>query len=504
MVRRSLVALSLLLAVPVGAMLVEVPVAHAQDKTKSPAQREINDAEYILKDLTRILGISGWENDKNKIANIESAAKDCADAVAKVKKADPKWNVSAYEKTISDAQARAKKAKDTLGSAPAKPAGPDASKSPASDDIALTNGSVIGLEKKLADKTDWSTDASKLDSAKTALEGVESGLKRIKSKDPKWDVSAWEKLVKDGRARLKTAQDIVEKRDAADKKNEDEYKDYTWKLSAVREGYDLLEKLDSKPADVKIFSKNQVVGNMAKAIAAVDSLDKACKEKKYEKLTIPGFYKKEVPATKACPIAAKWKALGKKYIELQVKGGVPKEVQFLEGVIAAMKKGESIEANEHNGLVNPDKRIEYYRKDYDEAAKTLGTTTETTWYDPIKTAAAPYAAALKEAEKTSRFDKDAKIPDQGAAAAVAKQHTKGGMMSEGQVIKVNAYSDWSVKKNIVGTPVSRERSVVVMVKIKDESYCRIYYRNAFSPYNGGWGTTSVGGGESKLKVSACK
>jgi hypothetical protein len=500
-----LVALSLLIAAPAASLLVEPTVARADDKSKSPASREISDAEYVLKELDRLTGMSGWESEKNKIENIESQAKDCADYVAKVKKADPKWNVAPWEKKVADARARAKKAKEALGSAPAKPAGPDSSKSPASDDIALTGGSVIGLEKKMKDTTDWSTDSGKLDSAKTAIEGVESGLKRIKSKDPKWDTSAWDKLVKDARARLKKAQDIVDTKAAADKANEDAYKEYVWKLSPLREGFDLLVKLDKKPGDVEIYSKNQVVGNFAKSIAGVEALDKACKEKHYEKLTIPGFYKNEPPAADACKVAAKWKELGKKYIELQVKGGVPKHVKYLEGQIAAMKKGDNISAADHKGLLDPAKHIDFYRKEYDDAAKTLGTTTDTAWYEPIKTIAATYPAALQEAEKTSRFDTKAKIPDQAAAAYVAKQHAKGGSMDEGQVIKVNAAFDWDVKRDVFKTPISRSRDVHVMVKIKGETYCRVYFRGEFSPFqNGAFAAPNVSGGESQFRISACK
>lgn len=500
-----LVAFSFLALAPAAVTVLDLPVAHADDKSKSPAAREISDAEYVLKELDRLTKLSGWESEKFKIEMVEGQAKDCADAVAKVKKADPKWNVSAWEKQIADAQARAKKAKDALGSAPAKPAGPDASSSPASDDIALTGGQMSALEKKLKDTTDWSTDASKLESAKTAIEGAESGIKRIKSKDPKWDVSSWEKTVKDARARLKKAEDIVSAKAAADKANEDAYRDYVWKLSPVREGFDLLAKLDKKPNEVEIFSKNQVVGNMAKAIAGVDALDKACKEKHYEKLTIPGFYKNEPPAADACKLAAKWKDLGKKYIELQVKGGVPKHVKYLEEQIANMKKGDNISAADHKNLLDPDKAIDFYRKDYDDAAKTLGTTTDTAWYEPIKTVAKTYPAALAEAEKTSRFDKKATIPDQAAAAYVAKQHAKGGSMDEGQVIKVNAAFDWDVKRDVFKTPISRSRDVHVMVKIKGETYCRVYFRGEFSPFqNGAFASPNVSGGEDKFRISACK
>jgi hypothetical protein len=292
----------------------------------------------------------------------------------------------------------------------------DASSSPASDDIALTGGQASALDQKLKDTTDWASDEGKRESAKWAIEGVESGIQRIKSKDPKWDVSAWEKLVKTARARLAKAESGVAAKDAADKANEDGYRDYNAKITAVRDGFDLLATLDTKPASVEIFSKNQVVGNMAKAIAGVASLDEACKANHYEKLSAPPSYSYLPPAAQACKVAAKWKTLGKKFMDLQVKGGVPKEIAYLEGVIAAAKRGDAIEGNDHNGLMNPDKRIESFRKDYDDAAKLLGVTVDATAFEPIRTVAGGYAAAVKEATKTSRFDPKATQPEQGAAA----------------------------------------------------------------------------------------
>ena len=196
---RTLLAVALTLASPVVHGLTAPRAALAQSKDTSPAKREIGDADYVCKELSRQVGLSGWESEKHRISSVEEQAKSCGDEVAKVKKADPKWNVGTWEKLISDALARTKKAKDALGSAPPpkKDTGPDASKSPAENDIVLTRGSVSYLEKKMADTTDLATDTGKLESARSALNSVQGGLKRIKAADPKWDVSAWEKIVKD-------------------------------------------------------------------------------------------------------------------------------------------------------------------------------------------------------------------------------------------------------------------------------------------------------------------
>jgi hypothetical protein len=122
----------------------------------------------------------------------------------------------------------------------------------------------------------------------------------------------------------------------------------------------------------------------------------------------------------------------------------------------------------------------------------------------VKTAAGAYPATLVEAGKTSRWDKSATFMDQGTSSSAAKQHQKGGMMPEGQVIKIASYQDWSVEKDVWDRPVSRSRGVVELVKIKGEDYCRQYDRTSGASFQGGWSTAGVGGGESKFRISACK
>src|SRR3954470_20156086 len=99
---RPLLALALPLASPVAPGLAAPTAALAQNKDASPAKREIADADYDCKELSRLLGLSGWESEKNRIASIEDQAKSCEENVAKVKKADPKWNVGAWEKLLVD------------------------------------------------------------------------------------------------------------------------------------------------------------------------------------------------------------------------------------------------------------------------------------------------------------------------------------------------------------------------------------------------------------------
>jgi hypothetical protein len=311
---RTLLALALTLASPVALGLVAPRAAVAQDKNASPAKREINDADYDCKELTRLSGLSGWESAKSRIESVEDQAKSCEANVAKVKKVDPKWDVSAWNKVITDSRARAKKARDGLGSASTTKAdsGPDASKSPASDDIVMTKGAVGYLEKKMADPTDVGADAGKLDSLKSALVSVQGGLKRIKSADPKWDVSAWEKIAKDADARLKKGQQAAEATGAAELANEHAYQAYVWKLSSVQDGMALLADLEKKPNEMKIYTKDQIFGNMAKNLAAVEGLDADCKAKHFDKLTVsPPLYSKELHSDEGCKRAAKWKELGK-------------------------------------------------------------------------------------------------------------------------------------------------------------------------------------------------
>lgn len=406
-----------------------------------------------------------------------------------------------------DPKAQKSASTDKAGSTDAKKtAAPDPSKSPASDDIALTQGSVSYLEKKMADATDLATDKSKLSGFKTALDSVKGGLKRIKAADPKWDVTAWEKIVQQADARLQKAEQTVAAKDSADKANESTYRDYVWKLSSVQDGMGLLAQLETKPEEMKIYSKNQIFGNMAKFIAAVEALDKGCKEKGWDKLTvIPPSYVKDLPAAQGCKRAAKWKELGKKFVELQAKGGTKEEVARLQGVIEKAKTGEPISAADHERLNHPAEYITTFKADYDKGGEAFGLVTETSWYEPLKTTAATYPAALAEAAKTSRWDKKATYADQGTSLAITKQHQKGGIMNEGQLVKAASFTEWFVDKNILGTPVSRSRSVEVLVKIKDETYCRLYSRTAGSSFqSGAWQPTGVSGGESSFRISACK
>ncbi len=383
---------------------------------------------------------------------------------------------------------------------------PDPNKSPASDDLALTKGAVSFLQKKMADTTDWGTDASKLDSAKSALISVQGGIKRIKAADPKWDVSAWEKIANDADARVKKAQQVAAASDAAELDNEHQYRDYVAKLSGAQDGMELLADLEKKPEGMKIYSKDQIFGNMAKAIASVEVLDKACKEKHYDKLTkIPPSYVKELPAPQGCKRAAQWKDLGKKFVELQSKGGAKREASRVEDVIARMKKGESIEAADHKRFLGIDDYIKHFKADYDNGGKAFGVVSEASWFDAVKTAAGTYPAALTVASKTSHWDKQSIQSDQGTTSAVTKQHQKGGMMDEGQVIKAASSDGWSIDKDMWNVPVSKSRSVDVLVKIKGETYCRLYSREAGASFHGGaWTGTGVGGGESKFVISACK
>jgi hypothetical protein len=506
---RTLLAVALTLASPVVHGFTAPRTAQAQgNKDASPAKREIADADYDCKELSRLVGLSGWESQKSRIASVEDQAKSCEGNVAKVKKADPKWNVGTWEKLISDARARAKKAKDGLGSAaPAKAdTGPDASKSPASDDIALTKGAVSYLEKKMADPTDLGTDAGKLDTAKSALKSVQGGLKRIKAADPKWDVSAWEKIAKDAEVRVQKGEQAVSAKGAADSANEHAYSAYAGKLHSVSDGMELLDTLEKKPNEVKIYSKDQIFGNMAKSIAAVGDLDKECKDKHYDKLTvIPSFYVKEIPAVEGCKRAAKWKELGKKFVEIQARGGAKREATRIEGVLADVKKGEKIEAADHERFFHIDDYLTRFKADYDKGGQAFDVVTDVAWYEPIKTATAAYPAALAEAQKTFRWDKQATIVEQGTTATVTKQHQKGGMMDPGQVIKTGSWSEWFVDKDVWNQPVSRSRDVVVLVKITGEAWCRIYARTAGSTFNhGAWAPSEVSGGESKFRISACK
>jgi hypothetical protein len=214
---------------------------------------------------------------------------------------------------------------------------------------------------------------------------------------------------------------------------------------------------------------------------------------------------KDLPATEGCKRAAKWKALGKKFVELQARGGAKREASRIESVLANVKKGETIEAADHERFLHVDDYLGRFKADYDKGGQAFDVVTDTSWYEPVKTATAAYPAALAQAQNTSRWDKQATIVEQGTTAAVTKQHQKGGPMDAGQVLKAGTWSDWFVEKDVWRTPVSRRRDIVVLVKINGEAWCRIYARTAGSTFRqGAWAPTGVSGGESKFRISACK
>jgi hypothetical protein len=387
--------------------------------------------------------------------------------------------------------------------APTAAAAPDPSKSPASTDIMLTGGSMRSLEKKLADKADWGTDRDAREGARTAIQSVEAGIKRIKSADPKWDLSDWEKTLKAGKDRLKAADDQLAKQEGDAAAWQSAYREYINAEHKLEGILKLMDKVQSKPSEVELDSE-QIYGRTAAEIATVDALDKACKAKGFGKLKLHPEYKSYLPAEVGCRLAASWKDLGKKYVEIQAKGAAKREAEKLEKAMKGVEQGDSISAANHKWLLDPKGAIAYFKERYDAPAKAFDATVDPSWLDAFNTVAAKYPAALAEAAKTSKWDAAAKIQDGATTSLYSKAHAAGGEMPEGKVLKVAALADWSVEKDAFNTPVSRERDVKVMVQVKGESYCRVYGSVVKASYKGGWSAPFTMGGGANILISACK
>ncbi len=384
-------------------------------------------------------------------------------------------------------------------------AAPDPSKSPASDDIVMGGGAKSHLEKKLADKADWGTDASARESGKTAIEGLKGYVTRIKKKDPKWDVSDWEKLVKQGEDRLAKADAVVAKGAASDKDNHDRYQAYVWGKSKVADALTLIGKVQSKPNDVEISSDQWFEKNVA-AIAKIAELDKTCKDKKSAAAKAPPEYSKETPnAADGCKLASNWKSLGVKYFELQGRGQAKADAARLTTITASIKKGEAVEFNDYRNLTDTAAHIARKTTSFDKWGTPVGAKADAKWFDATTKLGAEFPAVLKTAGETSRWDASANKVDPGTTALVAGNHKAGGDSSEGDVIKVAAKLDWLVEKDHWNVPTTRNRTVDVMVKEKGASHCLIYTRSVSSTFkSGAWSKPFTMGALGKLKVSACK
>jgi len=381
----------------------------------------------------------------------------------------------------------------------------DASKSPAADDIALGGGAKSHLEKKLADKADWGTDPSARESGKTAIDSLKGAITRVKKKDPKWDLSDWEKLLKQGEDRLAKALATADKAASADKDNHERYKAYVWGKSEVADALTLIGKVQSKPNEVEISSDQWFEKNIA-AIVKIEKLDKTCKDKKSATAKAPPEYSKETPnAADGCKLAASYKALGKKYFELQAKGQAKADAARLTTITASVKKGEAVEFNDYRNLADTTAHIARRATNFDKWGKPVEAKTDSKWFDATSKLGTDFTAVLKTASETSRWDATANKVDPGTTALFAANHKAGGDSSEADVIKVAAKLDWSVDKDMFNVPTTRNRTVDVMVKEKGASHCIIYTRSVSAMFKGGaWSKPFSMGALGKLRVSACK
>ncbi len=380
-------------------------------------------------------------------------------------------------------------------------ADPDPKRSPARDEIVLAQGAINRLEKNLADKADWAKDRAARERARTSIQMVEPALARIQKADAAWDLTRWNKLLADAKARLAAADGALAK-DAADKKAVDNLVyEYSSAVSRVHEAMELLQTIDRKPASLEPRTADTVARTLA-GIAQVKSVDELCKVKNLASLAAAGDTYRN-PAV-GCPLAARYRELGGKYLELQVRNDVAREAASFQQTVEKAKAGESIEIGTHQYMLAPANAIAAMRTRFEAAGKDLGLVVDEAWLEPISAATTGYRDALAEGARTSRWDPRAKLAVGQIAAQIAGDYKPGGELEKGKVLRVAAFHDWSVETDYTKRPVSRSRSVQVLVKIDGETFCRVYGRELEAKFsNGKWGP-AYGKGISSFRVSACK
>ena len=364
-------------------------------------------------------------------------------------------------------------------------AGPDAAKSPASDHILSTKVEVTLLEREL--KKDLATDAGARRSVGTHIKYVTAGIARIRKADPSWDVRAWEQLLQRAQAALATAESAAAGTAAADKKVEDvflRYRELATKEQA-RYALELLAKVAADPTKIQMHT-DQGLTSYAANIAGLADLDKLCRDTGIATMRNAKQYPyTNPPPAETCKLAADRLDLGKRYVEHQARAWATDLATGVQSSLEAVSRGESIEIARHEQLREPAKLVETKRAAFDKAVAPLGVTANPAAFEPVLDAAKGYAAAITEAAKTSRWQKDWKRTDAAITALVKKEHAKGGTLDEGKVVKIGSPLDWSVNRNELRMITGREYSrMYVLVQIKGEAHCRLYSREFSAGHDG--------------------
>ncbi|HEY5921129.1 MAG TPA: hypothetical protein VIV11_05630 [Kofleriaceae bacterium] len=385
-------------------------------------------------------------------------------------------------------------------------AGPDATKSPASDHIMSTKGEVTLLEREL--KKDLAADEKARRWVGNHVKNITAGIARIRKADPSWDVRAWEQLLQQAQAALAKAESAAAGATVAANQVEDvfrRYRDVATK-EHTRFALELLTKVAADPTKIQMHSE-QILGSFATNIAGLADLDKLCRETGIATMRNAKQYPyANPPPADACKLAAQRRELGERYVEHQARSWASHLASSVEKAIEAVAQGESIEIARHDELRAPAQLVETNRATFDKAVAPLGVTADPAAFEPIIEAAKGYAAAIGAATKTSRWQKDWKRTDAAITALVKQEHAKGGTLDEGKVVKIGSPSEWSVKRNEFDRIVSREFSrMYVLVQIKGESHCRLYMREFSAGHDGKkFGKPGSTRGLYTFQFSSCK
>jgi hypothetical protein len=168
--------------------------------------------------------------------------------------------------------------------------------------------------------------------------------------------------------------------------------------------------------------------------------------------------------------------------------------------IAGMKKDGLISFRMFNRLGSPKQTVKAYTNKYDRVYKTYGGKAKAATFRPLAAQSKVFASALEQAGKISRLPKQARYNAPRLTAAAKKKYSKEKLHKVRSINK-----GWKVKKNALGTPVSRSKWGFAVVQVKGDDFCRIIQGEVYSKYRRGkpqrgvWKTHN-----NSFRVGACK
>lgn len=261
----------------------------------------------------------------------------------------------------------------------------------------------------------------------------------------------------------------------------------------TREALELLN--DTSKGDMWPFGSQSTFSERITAIAALEKFDALCKD--------PSVTPK--PAVR-CKLVADRVAIAMKFAEHHAGVYAAQYAKTASELIASVKGGDMVRTEDHNYLLHPETRVANYQSQWSSMLAPLAVKLDDKVWQPYVDAAAAYPAALAEAAKVSRWEKDWKNTDAIITAHVKKDHSKGGALDPGKVAKIgSAKQEWSILRNEFGTITGRDwYNMFVLVQVTGEDYCRLYQRGFTSQYDGSKYLLPNGAdGYARFQISSC-